>query len=1040
MVEISSQIIFSSSAVVQFDVTVGRDQKSTGMGAGSIADLPPPGQLHEICKGHKDKGLGRKNTPPKKIAGVYSDSIKLQVDDTTSLWSTPRFPSSGETHDIRQLEQQQSATAQLGASRRTSSSARASASTERSGDGAAPKRKKVHFVVLTHGLHSNLGADLLYLKESIDAAARRAKEDAKKQRQRSRRASSKSSQGTQGPASHSEEGDADEEEDDDDDDELVIVRGFPGNAARTERGIQYLGKRLAKYVLLVTYPDQPYLPVKNSRSTSLSRAFGFHKSGASSGTRASHMGSTVHRQEPEHKNFAYNITSISFIGHSLGGLIQTYAIAYIQKHSPGFFDHIKPVNFVGLATPFLGLSNENPLYVKFALDFGLVGRTGQDLGLSWSAPSKMRSGWGAMIGGLGTDTQQKSQPDPDPGSKPLLRILPTGPAHQVLKKFRNRTLYSNVVNDGIVPLRTSCLLFLDWRGLDRVEKARRENGLVGTMAEWGWAELTGASSRPPRAGTDTGKDGGREDDSNGGDTPQQGGTPSPAESSPNRQYSRSQPLQVTTHNTEASTTVSHSSTTHGEQQQSATRSTTSSPLNNFLSIFRPQTRASKTSKMINRSQTLRAVDSAEELRPPRGDSSRRATSNPGRTRGDSLYNEDGLLAPPKTTIFESAGDLLNPPIPDSDFVLDPSSRPRTIFHDRIYHPDDVPEPRPGKQRTLFSVTSNTFSSRNASNESASSEPANAHRSTSKSGDEQQPHPPGSSGMKVEEKIARAYHRDLSWRKVLVSLEPDAHNNIIVRRKFANAYGWPVIKHVVDTHFGHSYAAQTADALESGVERADPFNSSRTALGNNEGKEIQKGASATNDTSCGTPATRSGDCNDETEDQVPEMTFSQSSLGLGRPATNADNSATGGDADVRRTTTTAERSSSRPSSLKSKISRQDSARWTDRYFDEDGDDDDDGEEEEYMRFDEDGRRPAALTRPSPSASASTSASASQLDTQNMNMNMNVDTLVSSSYPDTGVLGDELTRSPAAFSGSSTDRNTAPSSPVGEKKSEVSRASS
>ena len=44
----------------------------------------------------------------------------------------------------------------------------------------------------------------------------------------------------------------------------------------------------------------------------------------------------------------------------------------------------------------------------------------------------------------------------------------------------------------------------------------------------------------------------------------------------------------------------------------------------------------------------------------------------------------------------------------------------------------------------------------------------------------------SGGMKVEEKIARAYHKDLSWRKVLVRLEPDAHNNMIVRRQFANA--------------------------------------------------------------------------------------------------------------------------------------------------------------------------------------------------------------------------------------------------------------
>jgi hypothetical protein len=57
-----------------------------------------------------------------------------------------------------------------------------------------------------------------------------------------------------------------------------------------------------------------------------------------------------------------------------------------------------------------------------------------------------------------------------------------------------------MVNDGIVPLRTSCLLFLDWRGLERVQKARRENGLVGTMVEWGWAEMTGQNASASRKG------------------------------------------------------------------------------------------------------------------------------------------------------------------------------------------------------------------------------------------------------------------------------------------------------------------------------------------------------------------------------------------------------------------------------------------------------------------------------------------------------------------------------------------------------------
>jgi hypothetical protein len=74
-------------------------------------------------------------------------------------------------------------------------------------------------------------------------------------------------------------------------------------------------------------------------------------------------------------------------------------------------------------------------------------------------------------------------------------------------------------------------------------------------------------------------------------------------------------------------------------------------------------------------------------------------------------------------------------------------------------------------------------------------------------------------MKIEEKIARAYHKDLSWRKVLVRLEPDAHNNLIVRRMFANAYGWPVVKHLCDTHFAYTAAALTPDDEEAAKDRA-----------------------------------------------------------------------------------------------------------------------------------------------------------------------------------------------------------------------------
>jgi hypothetical protein len=37
--------------------------------------------------------------------------------------------------------------------------------------------------------------------------------------------------------------------------------------------------------------------------------------------------------------------------------------------------------------------------------------------------------------------------------------------------------------------------------------------------------------------------------------------------------------------------------------------------------------------------------------------------------------------------------------------------------------------------------------------------------------------------------------------------------------FANAYGWPVVKHLCDTHFGDTYAATTRDEHEPATDRA-----------------------------------------------------------------------------------------------------------------------------------------------------------------------------------------------------------------------------
>ncbi|KAB8290359.1 hypothetical protein EYC80_010792 [Monilinia laxa] len=836
IIEVTSQVVFSNSAAVHYEVLLGRDEKSLSLGFGGGSMLggtaPVPGQVHDHQKSLKAKG-GHHAALPR---GIYSRAIQVKVDDTASLWNTPKMDERDEVAEAQR-------------SKDKDKDAPVEDATGKSHTEEKPKRKKknVHLVVLTHGLHSNLGADMLFLKESIDATAKQAKIDAKvrkaktKREEKQKRAAAQveKEQGLGGRISNGEAstedrlGEQEETDDESEDEEEVIVRGFSGNAVRTERGIKYLGKRLAKYVLTMTYPDQPFRPtLKRSATEALSHAI---KPDSSNLTDDS--GKQVHESSniikaPQDVDLPYRFTSISFIAHSLGGLVQTYAIAYIQKHSPQFFDIIKPINFIALASPFLGLSNENPLYVKFALDFGLVGRTGQDLGLTWRAPTIARSGWGALVGNIGESAHKKLDGESAPEAKPLLRILPTGPAHTVLKKFRNRTVYSNVVNDGIVPLRTSCLLFLDWQSLGRVEKARRENGLVGTMAEWSWAELTGANSGSPAKKQAPWSDGevSDMDDIGGNVSPKLQGheteVPQPPSNVMDDDRRSIKNLEVPNHSTISSIEGRNSNEFDSPTSTSFTSNNNGS-LANFFGFFRsnpPKSQAHqpKPSKIYKRSQTINLNTDSESSTPSLPSPS--PEGRPKASAGDTESKDLSLVsAPPKTTFFESAGDLLKPPLPSTEFLIDPSSRTRTIFHDRVYHPSDIPPPPLKKRSTTLRRRNSSFS------ESSPPTPASHTDSQISALDYDDPkntntsRPPNTvvdtSAMKVEEKIARAYHRDLSWRKVLVSLEPDAHNNMIVRRMFANAYGWPVVKHLCDTHFSDDAIARRKDEDTGGKERA-----------------------------------------------------------------------------------------------------------------------------------------------------------------------------------------------------------------------------
>ncbi|KAF3916390.1 hypothetical protein ABW21_db0206686 [Orbilia brochopaga] len=836
VVEVVSQMIFSSTARIAFDLAVARDEKALGM-----------------------YGTGFEQ-------GTFSHAVEFTVMNTQQIWNYPPFPGEIKPQTPTSPMRRAAALASrgLGSPRKVSGEQR-----------APPAPKKVHLVLITHGIHSNCGADMLFIKESIDRTAKELR-DARRKKRREERASADLDGlgGDLGVAADERPSTADLDEDIDSDEEEIVTRGYTGNVCRTERGIKYLGKRLARYALTLAYPDRP-LPA-SLRS---------HKS---SGLWRTH----THSDAPEpYSGTGYKVTSISFIGHSLGGLVQTYAIAYIHAHDPNFFKEIQPINFVALATPFLGLSNENPLYVKFALDFGFVGRTGQDLGLTWRAPNVAGS---AMSGFslMPSSASVRSEESQNPGSKPLLRILPMGPAKEVLRMFRNRTVYANVVNDGIVPLRTSCLLFLDWKGLGRVEKARRVNegpiGQVSGLVGWGLGQLTSGSSTPRR----TWHRRPSLDESTLTETAPDANTTAvgeaPLTKAPVRRYSNNHVDSVKPDHVTPSAFSSlwtlfkpHAGSRHERKMQkimsrSQVLGTVSGSSSDAVSTVpnTPSTASFQpviTEQLVDSPGLMSPTPSSATLMnssmssdtPRNGSGSETTVVLPEDLRGAATTAEDNpdaetyekLMAPPRTTLLEAAGDILNPPLPPLSFLINPETRPRTIFHDRVYHPSDTPplplkrahtytgrmsrsasqqahdddSSHPPAPSTLSTITATTATSNTtASAATTSATTLTAGGTTTANGGLSPTFPRSPTGsirsvngrnMKPEEKIARAFHDGISWRKVLVRLEPDAHNNIIVRREFSNAYGWPVVKHVVETHFGDTIAARMRDDEEGGNERA-----------------------------------------------------------------------------------------------------------------------------------------------------------------------------------------------------------------------------
>jgi Putative serine esterase (DUF676) len=119
----------------------------------------------------------------------------------------------------------------------------------------------------------------------------------------------------------------------------------------------------------------------------------------------------------------YQIKKLSMMGYSLGGLVARYALGLL--HSRGWFERIRPVNFTTFASPHLGVRSPLRGYANHIWNV-LGARTLCMSGRQLFMIDKFR------------DT-----------GRPLLSVLadPNSIFIHALKKFENRSLYANIVND-----------------------------------------------------------------------------------------------------------------------------------------------------------------------------------------------------------------------------------------------------------------------------------------------------------------------------------------------------------------------------------------------------------------------------------------------------------------------------------------------------------------------------------------------------------------------------------------------------------------
>lgn len=133
----------------------------------------------------------------------------------------------------------------------------------------------------------------------------------------------------------------------------------------------------------------------------------------------------------ELKSKGDNVTKISIVGYSLGGLVARYTVGLL--HSRGWFEKLQPINFTTFASPHLGV--RTPLLGWHNHIWNVMG-----------ARALSVSGRQLFLIDSFRDT-----------GRPLLSVMADANSTfiQGLKLFRHRSLYSNILNDRSVTFYTS---------------------------------------------------------------------------------------------------------------------------------------------------------------------------------------------------------------------------------------------------------------------------------------------------------------------------------------------------------------------------------------------------------------------------------------------------------------------------------------------------------------------------------------------------------------------------------------------------------